>query len=68
MLFKIQDLQQLNYNDTLKIQQDLREQIALNKLDDSLIIVEHDHVYTLGKNANPNNPILVKKATPQIKR
>ena len=39
MLFKIQDLQQLNYNDTLKIQQDLREQIALNKLDDSLIIV-----------------------------
>lgn len=55
MLFKIQDLQQLNYNDTLKIQQDLREQIALNKLDDSLIIVEHDHVYTLGKNANPNN-------------
>ena len=55
MLFNIQDLQQLNYKDTLKIQQDLREQIALNKSDDSLIIVEHDHVYTLGKNANPNN-------------
>jgi|TARA_B100001093_G_scaffold456117_1_gene466821 lipoate-protein ligase B len=55
MLFKIQDLQRLNYKDTLKIQQDLREKIALNKSDDSLIIVEHDHVYTLGKNANPNN-------------
>ena len=55
MLFNIQDLQQLNYKDTLKIQQDLREQIAMNKSDDSLIIVEHDHVYTLGKNANPNN-------------
>ena len=55
MLFNIQDLQQLNYKDTLKIQQDLREKIALNKSDDSLIIVEHDHVYTLGKNANPNN-------------
>ena len=55
MLFNIQDLQQLNYKDTLKIQKDLREQIALNKSDDSLIIVEHDHVYTLGKNANPNN-------------
>ena len=55
MLFNIQDLQQLNYKDTLKIQQDLREKIARNKSDDSLIIVEHDHVYTLGKNANPNN-------------
>ena len=55
MLFNIQDLQQLNYKDTLKIQQDLREQIAMNKSDASLIIVEHDHVYTLGKNANPNN-------------
>ena len=55
MLFNIQDLQQLNYNDTLKIQQELREQIAINQSDDSLIIVEHDHVYTLGKNANPNN-------------
>lgn len=55
MLFNIQDLQQLNYKDTLKIQKDLREQIALNKSDDSLIIVEHDHVYTQGKNANPNN-------------
>ena len=55
MLFNIQDLQQLNYKDTLKIQQDLREKIAINQSDDSLIIVEHDHVYTLGKNANPNN-------------
>ena len=58
MLFNIQDLQQLNYKDTLKIQQDLREKIALNKSDDSLIIVEHDHVYTLGKNANPNNILI----------
>ena len=58
MLFNIQDLQQLNYKDTLKIQQDLREQVALNKSDDSLIIVEHDHIYTLGKNANPNNILI----------
>ena len=55
MLFKIQDLQRLNYKDTLKIQENLREQIAINKSKDSLIIVEHDHVYTLGKNANRNN-------------
>jgi lipoate-protein ligase B len=68
MLFNIQDLQQLNYKDTLKIQKDLREQIALNKSDDSLIIVEHDHVYTLGKNANPNNILNVNCKVVQTDR
>ena len=68
MFFNIQDLQQLNYKDTLKIQQDLREQIALNKSDDSLIIVEHDHVYTLGKNANPNNILNVNCKVVQTDR
>jgi lipoyl(octanoyl) transferase len=68
MLFNIQDLQQLNYKDTLKIQQDLREKIALNKSDDSLIIVEHDHVYTLGKNANPNNILNVNCKVVQTDR
>ena len=52
MLFNIQDLQRLNYNDTLKIQQDLQQQVAINRVNDHLIFVEHDHVYTLGKNAN----------------
>lgn len=55
MLFNIQDLQRLNYNDTLKIQQDLQQQVAINQVNDHLIFVEHDHVYTLGKNANSNN-------------
>lgn len=55
MLFNIQDLQRLNYNDTLKIQQDLQQQVAINRVNDHLIFVEHDHVYTLGKNANSNN-------------
>ena len=55
MLFNIQDLQRLNYNDTLKIQQDLQQQVAINRVNDHLIFVEHDRVYTLGKNANSNN-------------
>ena len=55
MPFNIQDLQRLNYNDTLKIQQDLQQQVAINRVNDHLIFVEHDHVYTLGKNANSNN-------------
>ena len=55
MLFNIQDLQRLNYNDTLKIQQDLQQQVAIYRVNDHLIFVEHDHVYPLGKNANSNN-------------
>jgi lipoyl(octanoyl) transferase len=39
----------------LKIQQDLQQQVAINRVNDHLIFVEHDHVYTLGKNANSNN-------------
>ena len=68
MLFKIQDLQRLNYKDTLKIQENLREQIAVNKSKDSLIIVEHDHVYTLGKNANRNNILNNSFTTVQTNR
>ena len=52
MLIHIQDLKRKNYLDTLQIQEDLRNQVLKNAADNHLILVEHDHVYTLGKNAN----------------
>ena len=55
MLTQIQDLKRKNYLDTLKIQESLRNQVLENDSNNFLIIVEHDHVYTLGKNANSNN-------------
>ena len=55
MLTQIQDLKRKNYLDTLQIQESLRNQVLKNNSNNFLIIVEHDHVYTLGKNANSNN-------------
>ena len=55
MFTQIQDLKRKNYKDTLKIQERLRKQVLINSYKESLILVEHDHVYTLGKNANSRN-------------
>ena len=55
MLIQVQDLKRKNFLDTLQIQESLRNKVLKNKTDNYLILVEHDHVYTLGKNANSNN-------------
>ena len=55
MLTKVQDIKRKNYQDTLKIQESLREQVHSNPSHEYLILVEHEHVYTLGKNANSSN-------------
>ena len=55
MLIKVQDLKRKNFLDTLQIQVSLRNKVLKNNTDNYLILVEHDHVYTLGKNANSNN-------------
>ena len=55
MLIQIQDLKRKNYLDTLQIQEGLRNQVLENDKDNHLVLVEHDHVYTLGKNANSSN-------------
>ena len=55
MLTKVQDLKRKNYQDTLKIQESLREQVLSNPSHEYLILVEHEHIYTLGKNANSSN-------------
>ena len=55
MLIKVQDLKRKNFLDTLQIQESLRCKVLKNNTDYYLILVEHDHVYTLGKNANSNN-------------
>ena len=65
MLTKVQDLKRKNYQDTLKIQESLREQVLSNPSDEYIILVEHEHVYTLGKNANSSN--ILNKACDIIK-
>ena len=55
MLIQVQDLKRKNFLDTLQIQESLRNKVLKNNTDNYLILVEHDHVYTLGNNANSNN-------------
>ena len=48
----INDLGRKNYETVLSIQKDLQEQRIKGDIPDTLILVEHEPVYTLGKNAN----------------
>ena len=63
MLIKVQDLKRKNFLDTLQIQESLRNKVLKNNTDNYLILVEHDHVYTLGNNANSKN---ILKSTCEI--
>lgn len=68
MLIQIQDLKRKNYLDTLQIQEGLRNQVLQNDKENYLVLVEHDHVYTLGKNANSNNVLNRSCETIQTQR
>ena len=48
----INDLGRKNYETVLSMQKDLQEQRIKGDVPDTLILVEHEPVYTLGKNAN----------------
>ena len=64
MQFKIRDLQRCNYLDSLKIQETLRKNVTDGISEPTLIFVEHNSVYTLGKNASELN--VLKKSCPVI--
>jgi lipoyl(octanoyl) transferase len=49
------DLGQCSYKISLEQQNDIHLRVSEQKLNDSIIFVEHEPVYTLGKNANQNN-------------
>ena len=48
----INDLGRKNYETVLSMQKDLQEKRIKGDIPDTLILVEHEPVYTLGKNAN----------------
>ena len=50
--FKVLDLGLRSYKEIWEYQKNLQKQRIQNKINDTLILVEHYPVYTLGKNAN----------------
>ncbi len=51
------DLETKDYLETLNLQYQLIEKRIKNQISDTLILVEHPHVLTLGRKANPENII-----------
>jgi lipoyl(octanoyl) transferase len=56
----ILDLGLIDYEDALKLQQELVSKRRLGAIDDSLLIVEHPPVYTIGRSGSRDN-LLVKE-------
>ena len=61
----IVDLGRMDYQSAWDFQKEFHNKVLLGKEADTLFLVEHEPVYTLGKNANNNN--LLKKANSNVK-
>jgi lipoate-protein ligase B len=49
------DLGRMEYGETLELQRELVQRRAKREIPDSLVLVEHDHVITLGRKTTPAN-------------
>lgn len=57
----IKDMGQMNYDDALSLQEQVLEKRKQGKANDTLILVEHEPVYTLGRNATRTNIVATDK-------
>jgi len=59
-------LGRLGYNDAWTIQKKIQQQVINNSLNDIILFLEHDSVYTLGKNADLSNLLPTKPADMEV--
>ena len=55
MMLQVQDLGVSSYKNTWELQKILQIKRIENKIEDTLLLVEHEPVYTFGKNADENH-------------
>ena len=55
MMLQVQDLGVSSYKNTWELQKKLQIKRIENKIEDTLLLVEHEPVYTFGKNADKNH-------------
>ena len=55
MMLQVQDLGNSSYKRTWELQKELQLKRIENNIDDTLLLVEHEPVYTFGKNADENH-------------
>ena len=63
---KIIDLGFLDYKNSLNYQKELQKKVLLGDCSDSIIFVEHDSVYTFGKNSDKSNLLVSKDSKIKI--
>ena len=56
----IQDLGHRSYKEVWDLQKQMQQQHIRFEIEDTLILVEHDPVYTLGKNSNENHLLQIR--------
>ena len=54
-MLQFQDLGNAPYQQTWDMQKEIQSQRINNEIDDTVLLVEHEPVYTFGKNANENH-------------
>ena len=54
-MLQVKDLGNSSYKHTWELQKELQLQRIENKIDDTLLLVEHEPVYTFGKNTDENH-------------
>jgi lipoate-protein ligase B len=55
MTGQLLDLGRMNYGEALNLQRELMNMRSLDQIPDTLILLEHDHVITLGRKTSPVN-------------
>ena len=63
---KIIDLGFLDYKNSWKYQKELQKKVLIGDCSDSIIFVEHDSVYTFGKNSDKSNLMISKDSKIKI--
>ena len=63
---KIIDLGFLDYKDSWNYQKELQKKVLIGDCSDSIIFVEHDSVYTFGKNSDKSNLLVSKDSKIKI--
>jgi len=62
MLCRVQQLGAVEYSEGLRLQRELVAQRKAGAMPDTLLLLEHRHVYTLGRNARKENILLSPEA------
>ena len=60
MLCRVEQLGTMDYGEGLRLQQELMARRKAGKVPDTLLLLEHPHVYTLGRNARRENLLITQ--------